>query len=747
MELEEHFVYKSKKDSSIITEYLREDKMDVDAVRKRTFEQAVDDEMENTQEVLDGTVSKESSGKKLSVSVEEQSYSKSAINGYEETKKSSSKKTKSTSEESLSAIELGAVSEQEQTLQLESSESKYSASRVEKTSKSSISSTSEKELVSSSSKKTEESILSVSTSVEETQVKSKTKSKESAMIVGVETEESASFRPKKESKSSLTTSVETEESKAKSEGLSLSVETSEAETSSTSSKQAAKSLIASVETEEGKQEADKAVLSAEATSETTRKEATDSGKLTAEVKVEEVPEECRMEPQGAEDGAGDIPQDMTDSAPTSLCNDSGFMESSMLESSLLQADESMLESAKEESPVRTATPEVTADKAKVSAEKGTEAKAKTLKEESHVEEIVVSDASETSELRSVVQEPEIPDVKESKESVTAATKVAEEKEASYVKEVTEETSADAVAATTTTAEQARVEEREETIKMEKTSVSQDLSRADETTELTSAGDITGLLDEKPDPVTVVEEEVVAVAEDQQEQRARWVDQITTRAETLIIEGEGKKVDELKAKDESASATEKHEDKPELSTASIEVSESSVDAESLVARQPSVVGDLPEVQAEVAASKQESSEKQTRGHQARLEVDEGLSAQNVLGLQRMPTPIFEDVESSVDSVKPVGKETAAAAKEEDLTVKAEVDTEETKKASKTEDELKLSAEASVSEGEGVSAPRIVSVPDDVSVMLGQAIRLVSQVQGKTALHLTVFLCRMWLMHCM
>lgn len=737
MELEEHFVYKPKKDSSIITEYLREDKMDVDEVRKRTFEQAVDDDKENSQEVLNGTVSKESSGKKLSMSVEEQSYSKSAVNGYEETKKSSSKKTKSTSEESLSAVELGAVSEQEQTLQLESSESKYSASRVEKTSKSSVSSTSEKELVSSSSKKTEESILSVSTSVEETQVKSKTKSKESAMIVGVETEESASFRSKKESKSSLRTSVETEESEAKSKGLNLSIETSETETSSKSTKQAAKSLIASVETEEGKQEADKAVLSAEATSETTRKEATDGGELTAEVKVEEVPEECRMEPQGVEDGAGDIPQDMTDSAPTSLCNDSGFMESSMLESSLLQADESMLESAKEESPVRTATPEVTADKAKVSAEKGTKAKAETLKEESHVEEIVVSDASETSELRSGVQEPAIPDVKENKESVTATTKIAQEKEASYVKEVTEETSADAVSATTTTAEQARVEEREETIKMEKTSVSQALSRADETTELTSAGDITGLLDEKPDPMTVVEEEVVAVAEDQQEQRARWVDQITTRAETLIIEGEGKKVDELKAKDESASATEKHEDKPELSTASTEVSESSVDAESLVARQPSVVDDLPEVQAEVAASKQESSEKQTKGHQERLEVDEGLSAQNVLGLQRMPTPIFEDVESSVDSVKPVGKETAAAAKEEDLTVKAEVDTEETKKAGKTEDELKLSAEASVSEGEGVSAPRIVSVPDDVSVMLGQAIRLVSQVQGKTALHLTVF----------
>ena len=248
-----------------------------------------------------------------------------------------------------------------------------------------------------------------------------------------------------------------------------------------------------------------------------------------------------------------------------------------------------------------------------------------------------------------------------------------------------------------------------------------MSHADETTELTSGGDITGLLDEKPDPVTMLEEEEVAVAEDQQEQRARWVDQITTRTETLTMEGEGKKVDELKAKDEIAIAAEKHEYKPELSTTSTEISESCVDAESLVARQGSVVDELPIAQADLAATNLEGSKKQIGGHQTRLEVDEGLSAQNILGLERAPTPNFEDIESSVDSVQPVEKEAEAAfeASEEDHpAMEAELDMEETRKAGHTEDELKLSAEATLSEGEDLSAPRIVSVPDDVSVVLGQ-----------------------------
>lgn len=685
MELEEHFVYKSKKDRSIITEFLKEDKMDVDAARKRTFEQVVDDEKENTREVFNGTVTKETSGKKVSESVEEQSYSKKAVNGYEETKESSSKKIKSTSVEASSVAELGVISEQEQILQSESSKSKSKSSAslsIEETSTSSFSSKSEKESVSSSAKKTEESILSVSTSVEETKVKANTKSKESAMIVGVsvETEQSASSTSTKESKSSLITSVETEESQERTKGLGLSVETSEG-------------------------------------------------------KVEEVPEECRLEPQGLDDG-GDVPQDTTDSAPTSLCNDSGFLESSMLESSLFQANESLLESALEDSTVSTTTSGKAEDSAKVSTESDTEVKAKTLKEESQVEESVLSE-SETSEATSAVQKSEASEAKESKESVTSTTKVTQEKESSHVKEVTEDTSAEATTLTTT-AEQLQAKVEEETIKTERTSISQETSRADETTELTSAGDITGLLDEKPDPTTVVEEEVVAVAEDQQEQRARWVDQITTRTETLTMEGEGKKVDELKAKDETAVAVEKQEEQAELSTASMEVSESSVDAESLVGRQASVVDELPVTQDEVAATKLESPGKQEGGHQSRLEVDEGLSAQNVLGLERTPTPIFEDVESSVDSAQQAG-----VAKEENLAVKAEVDTEETKKAGKAEDELKISAEASVSEGEGLSAPRIASVPDDVSVVLGQAIRLVSQVQGETTYFVGHLLfCRLW-----
>jgi hypothetical protein len=75
------------------------------------------------------------------------------------------------------------------------------------------------------------------------------------------------------------------------------------------------------------------------------------------------------------------------------------------------------------------------------------------------------------------------------------------------------------------------------------------------------------------------------------------------------------------------------------------------------------------------------------------VDEGISAQNVLGLKKARPGLTKELDgSSVDAVKP-----------------GEV------------------------EGAEGSAPRIVAAPDDVTVILGEAIRLVSQVQGGLEQH--------------
>ncbi|XP_070188406.1 obscurin-like isoform X2 [Littorina saxatilis] len=613
MELEEHFVYKSDKDTNVITEPLEE-------YSKRTFEQVVDKERENTREIMNGAVSKSS--------LLEESYGKTTMNGYEETRQSSSKKVTSVSEEGSSVI----ISEEERLLESKSAKSK---------SKSSVSETEESS--SSSSKRTEEKSMSVSASLEETKVKAKTESKESEMIVGVsvETEESSSsLKSKKESKSILKTSVETEESSEKS-----------------------KELNSSGEIEEEKRKSDKALLSTEVTTESSKKETEESNKLTADVKVEEVSEECRLELQGTADN-DDKSLDTADSALTSLGHDSGFLESSLLESSQL-----------EESIKSAAGSEATEDTAKVSAETVTKSKAESVKVESHVEESKLSVSSETT---SVVEK-------------TVTTTV------------------------TTTTEQAKAEEV--TSRTEKTAISQEISRADETTEETSKGDITGLLDEKPAPETAVVEQVI----EDEEQKSKWVDQITSRTETIKIESEGKKVDELNIKEDTAVAAEKQEEKADLKQATTKSPpETSVDVESLASRQGSVIGELAVVKDEVADS---TKERKKKGHEERLEVDENLSAQNTLGLEKVPSHL--EVESSVDFVEHARND---AAEEEKLTLKSEVDVEETKKDKKAEEEMKITAETSVDESKAKSAPKVASVPEDVSVELGQIIRLVSQVQG-------------------
>ncbi|XP_076459478.1 uncharacterized protein LOC143292788 isoform X2 [Babylonia areolata] len=727
MALEEHIVFTSGGDHSIMTGRPGDSKMDMETARRRTFEQVVDEEKEITREVLNGTVSKEVSSKKTS----ETTTSKQVFSKYEESVESKSKRTTIISEETSV-----------------SRSSKMKSIQSEDTTKS-------------------EDILSISASMDETKVKSDLDETEKGMKVSVETEQSYSSQQQvgqvivsadsetneknkalgrslqvtegetsssltKDSAKDLITSVSTEEisetkqsssnqkqtghvaasaeseSTEKNQGLGLSVEVSEGETSSSLAKDSTKSLVTSVSTDE-------------VSTETSRKTRIEQMKMEVKTEVEEVPKECRMEPQGrGEEDTTTV--DVIDGAASSLCNDSGFMESSMLDSSQFPADGSVVESALDSSRAETISA--------TTATTETGSTAVSVKTGVNVEESVLEESSTSEtpdEIITLVKKSKIITTEENVETVvTSATTVTQE--TTLVKEVTEGEPDETTTVTTTAAEEAKLEEAAPD--RHRPSVSQEVSHAEETVENISGGDITGLLDERPDPATVVEEEVVGVAEeDQQGQRTRWVDQITSRTETLAIEGEGRKVEELSVEQEEAAvATQIQVDQVELSRTTQETGpEVSVDAESLVGRQTSVVEDLSTTQEQLATVNTEAPAKDRKGFEERLEVDEELSAKNVLGLQRTPTSAFDEVESSVDPALQAGK------KDRDgVTLKAEVSTEESKTGREDDRQLRVSAESSVAQGEaqstGLSAPTLVSVPDDVSVQLGQTIRLTSQVQG-------------------
>jgi hypothetical protein len=87
------------------------------------------------------------------------------------------------------------------------------------------------------------------------------------------------------------------------------------------------------------------------------------------------------------------------------------------------------------------------------------------------------------------------------------------------------------------------------------------------------------------------------------------DQVTSKTETLVIEGEGRKVEELKAR-EAEKAVEKQVSGAQLKTAQTKgAAEASVRAESLVGRQGSVVGELQVLTDDVATSTLEPGQKQ------------------------------------------------------------------------------------------------------------------------------------------
>ncbi|KAL8623451.1 hypothetical protein ACOMHN_061964 [Nucella lapillus] len=711
MELEEHIVYKSNKDHTIMTEFARvSSKTELEAAQRRTFEQIVDEEKENVREILNGTVSKDFSSKKSSESstiiesVTEQSYGKKVLGKYEE--ESSSKRSLIISEENTS---LAFHSE------IESMES-------------------------SGTRQSKEKGLSVLTSMEETKVKADLAEKEMIMKVSVDTEESSSSQSKS---GRLTVSIDSEiNEKSKERGL--SVEVSGVETSSSTTQKSSNELVTSVSTEE-------------TSTESSRKGEEKERRLRVEVEVEEVADECRMEIEGQEEEE-DLTKSVRDSAPTSLCNDSGFMESSVMDSTQLHAD-SALDSALESSTLDSVESETDSSKTKP-------VKREISVEESRVQESI---ASETSDITSLEEQSEV--LKSDDVSVVTST-TTDTRKTSLVEEIRKKDVGETTTETTVSRweevkaaeevirrESTTVSQEMSSVSQEMSSVSQEMSHAEETVENISGGDITGLLDEIPDPTTVVEEvEVVEEApEGQGEPRARWVDQVTSKTETLAMEGEGRKVEDLTSEEEAAVATQTQVEQANLSRTTSETApETSVDADSLTARQTSVVEDLSTDLEQVATVDTEvSSKDRRRGFEERLEVDEELSTRNVLGLEKAPKSTLDEQGSSVDSFSQAGQETKAADMDDGLTVKAEVSTEEsvskaadmddglTVKAevsteeslSQEDEELRISAEVSVSESEARAAekgergaPRMVSVPEDVSVQLGQTIHLVSQVQG-------------------
>nr|KAG5697851.1 hypothetical protein BaRGS_017108 [Batillaria attramentaria] len=784
MELEECFVYKSDNAHTISTEFYREES-DSDAARKRTFEEIVDEEKENSLEGRYKLGGKDFSGKKSGESAAlselnatEEAYSRQQVDESEETQEARYKKKKTVVEEysSKSASQVAVKAEHESLVESESSMKKSAKATTESRSESSFAAKMETEAVSTSSKKSEESSFYASSSVEESSLKARKESKGSEMVLGVsvETEESSSLYSKSKSGKTLVASIETEESASKVEQKTKSAEVTEMEVTSKTSKETSgkaatkeseRSLITSIETEEKSVESTRSAMSAEVTSTSiTESQEQQRSKITTDASVEEskreeVPEECRMEPQDLNevDGLGDLSQSMTESALTSLCNDSGFVETSLMESSQLQVDESIVESVVEESSKETSS----FDTAKVSTEeeKEMDRKLQTVRKESYVEESqvtqIVEEAASVKQTE-LSQAVEKMDTDASKD--TSKAKVIQE--AYQTEEISEDSSANISELESESKSSKQVTEKtevkEESVKTETVSVSQEESHAEQTTQETSSGDITGLLDETNEQTTVVEEQAAAVEEDL-EHRARWVDQITSRADTITMEGERKEVAELKTSEDAAvtaESSEKKDDSSQLGTADVSVEESRVQPlDSQGAEEVSKLSDAEKTSAEISeadakakASKEEVEESSVDPLSVTTASESEVDDISVSGNEAAELIESEAKSDLVESsTVAVSEETSKQAEENGLTITADIDTEETKAASRKEEELKVSAEVDVAEkketdklqasaevdvtdGAAKAAPRIVSVPDDVSIELGETIHLTSQVQG-------------------